>query len=303
MSRFIKRMTGLTLLGLMIAWFLSAPDYVDPAEFAELSPDVAMGEQAFYAGGCASCHSAPNSEGDAKLVLTGGKTFPSDFGTFVAPNISSDPEHGIGAWSVVDLANAMQKGVSPDGRHYYPAFPYTSYQRVTAQDITNLHAFLKTLPADQTASQSHDVGFPFDVRRTLGLWKLMFMKSGSVATFETADTDVLRGQYLVEGLGHCSECHTERNPLGGLDHARWMAGAKNPDGPGRIPNVTHHETGLEDWTAGDIAEYLNSGFTPSFDTAGGTMVDVVENTAHLSAEDRAAIGAYLKAIPALPKTP
>jgi mono/diheme cytochrome c family protein len=303
MSRFIKRMTSLALLGLTIAWFLSAPKYVDATEFDNLTADLAAGEQVFYAGGCASCHSAPKTEGEAKLVLQGGKEFPSDFGTFVAPNISPDLEQGVGGWSAVDLANAMLMGVSPEGQHYYPAFPYTSYQRMTAQDIVDLHGFLATLPASQAPSEKHQVGFPFDVRRTLGLWKLMFVKSGPVANLESAEPDVLRGQYLVEGPGHCSECHTSRNALGGLDHSKWMAGAPNPDGPGRIPNVTDHETGLADWTAADIAEYLKSGFTPSFDTTGGSMVDVVENTAHLSDADRAAIGAYLKAIPALPKAP
>ncbi len=301
MSRFIKRITGLTLLGLILAWFLSAPKYVDPASFADLTADVAAGEQVFYAGGCAACHSAPKAKAEAKLVLQGGTEFPSDFGMFIAPNISADPDHGIGGWSVIDLANAMQKGVSPDGQHYYPAFPYTSYQRMTAQDITDLHSFLATLPASQVPSAKHKVSFPFDVRRTLGLWKLMFVKSGPVAQLVGSEPDVLRGQYLVEGPGHCSECHTGRNALGGLDYGRWMAGAKNPDGPGRIPNLTDHETGLGDWAATDIAVYLSLGFTPSFDTAGGAMVDVIENTAHLTDADRAAIAAYLKSIPALPK--
>ena len=304
MPRFIKRVTGLGLLGLVVAWFLSAPEYVDPDTYTALDLDPAAGERVFYAAGCASCHSAPDAKGEAKLILSGGRSFPSDFGTFVAPNISPAPALGIGDWSVADLANAMINGVSPDGAHYYPAFPYTSYQRMKPQDIADLYAFLQTLPASSEPSQKHQVGFPYDVRRTLGLWKLMFAKGGPVVNFpEDTDPAILRGQYLVEGPGHCGECHTSRNPLGGLNFDQWLAGGPNPDGPGRVPNITAHADGLADWTEADIAEYLSSGLTPSFDTAGGLMVAVVENTKHLSDEDRLAIAAYLKAIPALPKAP
>ena len=300
MSRFIKRMTGLALLGLIVAWFLSSPTYVDPETYDGLTGDVTAGAQVFYTGGCSSCHSAPDAKGEEKYVLAGGRQFATEFGTFVAPNISPDPDRGIGGWSVIDLANAMQMGVSPSGEHYYPAFPYSSYQRMAPQDIADLHAYLKTLPATDRPSQRHKVSFPFDVRRTLGLWKLMFVKPGPVVSFDEPTGELLRGQYLVEGPGHCGECHTPRNALGGLDYRKWLAGGPNPDGPGTIPNITDDPGGLAAWSEDDIAGYLKSGFRPDFDMASGAMADVIENLARLPDSDRAAIAAYLKAVTAIP---
>jgi mono/diheme cytochrome c family protein len=217
----------------------------------------------------------------------------SDFGTFVAPNISPDTVHGIGAWTDLDLANAILRGVSPDGAHLFPAFPYPSYQKMTLQDVVDLIAHLRTLPPSDVASQPHDVGFPFNQRRAVGVWKMLFM-SPEWALPVAPDDDVARGRYLAEALGHCGECHTPRNALGGMDNSRWLGGAPHPSGEGRIPNIT---TGALGWSKGEIAEYLKSGFTPDFDTAGGEMAEVVRNTSELTDADRAAIAAYLKAVP------
>lgn len=292
MGTLLKLAIGLAAASAAVSWVVTTPKTIAPDTLSSLSPDLERGEWVFYAGGCASCHSAPNTTGDAKLVLAGGKKFPSDFGTFIAPNISSDSIQGIGTWTAEDLANAMLHGTSPDGKHYYPAFPYTSYTRMSLSDVASLHAFLKTLPADATPSQPHDVGFPFNIRRALGGWKLLFMTDEWIVDEDLTDTQ-LAGRYLVESLGHCGECHTPRNALGGLDFNAWLEGAANATGDGKIPAIdaTHLS-----WSDADIAEYLNSGFTPDYDSAGGEMVDVIENMAHLSHEDRLAIAAYLKAV-------
>ncbi|WP_299191234.1 cytochrome c [uncultured Litoreibacter sp.] len=282
----------LGLVGLGAFWFVTMPQSVSDGELTGLTADAAAGQQVFTAAGCASCHAAPKTEAGDKLVLTGGQTFPSPFGTFTAPNISQDPDHGIGGWSASDLASAVIKGTSPDGQHYFPAFPYASYAKMTPQDAVNLHAYMQTLPADATPSQPHDIGFPFNIRRTLGGWKMLFVSESWV--LDTDDPQLQRGRYLVEALGHCAECHTPRNALGGLQKDNWMQGAPDPSGKGRIPGVTPAILG---WSQADIAEYLNSGFTPEFDTAGGHMVEVVENTAQLTQEDREAIAAYLMALP------
>ena len=282
----------LGLIGLGIFWFVTIPQSLSDEDLSGLTADAAMGQQIFTASGCASCHAAPKAEGDAKLILSGGQSFPSPFGTFVAPNISQDPTHGIGGWSVGDLASAVIKGTSPEGQHYFPAFPYASYSRMRVQDAVNLQAYLETLPADATPSKPHDIGFPFNIRRSLGVWKALFVSDDWI--MEAPSPELERGRYLVEALGHCAECHTPRNALGGLDTANWMAGAPHPSGTGRIPGITPAILG---WNAADIQEYLKSGFTPEFDTAGGHMVAVVENTAQLSDEDRAAIAAYLLALP------
>jgi len=292
MLKLIKILFFLGLMAGVIGWIATTPTGVNENRFANLTPDPARGAQVYAAGGCSSCHAVPKSTGTAKDILTGGLHFKTDFGTFIAPNISPS-NAGIGGWSVIDLANAMQAGVSPDGAHYYPAFPYTSYNRMTAGDITDLHAYMQTLPKSDVPSQPHQVGFPFNIRRAMGGWKLLFKTDARIADIDTTDPVLARGQYLVEGPGHCAECHTPRNLVGGMNMSKWLAGGPNPDGPGRIPNITPHAL---KWSAADIAEYLNSGFTPDFDTVGGSMVAVQENMAKLSATDRMAIALYLKAI-------
>ncbi|MCB1366032.1 MAG: cytochrome c, partial [Rhodobacteraceae bacterium] len=214
------------------------------------------------------------------------------FGTFVAPNISPS-DQGIGGWSSGDLANALIAGVGTGGQHLYPALPYTTYQRMSLQDVADLKAFMDTLPASDAASLPHELGFPFTIRRGLGLWKRLNMSPGWVLD-AGGDAELERGRYLVEALGHCAECHTPRDLTGGLDRSRWMQGAPNPSGKGTIPALTPDKL---KWSAADIAYYLETGFTPDYDSAGGEMVAVIANLAHLSKADREAIAAYVKALP------
>jgi mono/diheme cytochrome c family protein len=238
---------------------------------------------------------AAEATGEAELVLSGGQRFPSDFGTFIAPNISQDPEHGIGGWSVLDLANALTRGVSPEGEHYYPALPYASYAKMQLQDVADLHSFMQTLPSDPTPNQPHELGFPFSLRQTIGVWKLLYM-NGDWAVPGSMTPTAERGRYIAEALAHCGECHTPRTTLGGMDTARWLGGAPNPSGEGRIPNVTPAKLG---WTAPDIVQYLTTGFTPEYDSVGGHMAHVVENMARLPETDRQAVAEYLLAVPSV----
>jgi mono/diheme cytochrome c family protein len=283
---------ALAVLGLLaaLALFVTRPRDVSANAFASLTPDVENGAQVYAAAGCASCHLPPDvPEGP----LAGGQAFETDFGTFYAPNISMDPEHGIGDWTDLQLASAIVQGTSPEGAHYYPAFPYVAYRNADLQDVTDLIAHLRTLPASDTPSRNHDVGFPYSIRAALGGWKLVFGQPGWV--IETQDAEIARGRYLVEALGHCGECHTERAALGGLKTDQWLAGAPLPVGDGRVPNIT---PAVLDWSAIEIEDYLASGFTPEFDSAGGEMAAVIRNsTSKLTNEDRQAIAAYLKAVP------
>ncbi|MDX1782324.1 MAG: cytochrome c [Thalassovita sp.] len=295
MYTFLRYVVFLTVLAGAAFWWMTEPARVSEADIAGITGDAARGEMVFRAGGCAACHSAPAAEAEARLILSGGRAFASDFGTFYAPNISPDPVHGIGGWQMIDLANAMRHGTAPDGRHYYPAFPYTSYARVAMQDIADLWAYLRTLPASDQPDRAHEVGFPFSLRRPLGGWKLLFVGSGKVITGDLSP-EAVRGRYLAEGLGHCGECHSPRNALGGIDYERWLSGAPNPAGKGRIPNITPAEL---DWSEADLVEYFTSGFTPDYDSAGGEMAEVIENLSQLPEEDRRAIAAYLKAVPAV----
>ena len=269
-------------------WAVSAPRPFDSASLASLTGDVAHGEAVFHAAGCASCHIAPDRDADP-LVLSGGREFASDFGTFVAPNISTDPDYGIGAWSPEEFINAVMRGLSPEGAHYYPAFPYTSYARADLQDITDLYAYMMTLPADATPSRPHDLGFPFNIRRSVGIWKSMYLRDDWVVTGELSAEEE-RGRYLSEALAHCAECHTPRNALGALDHGRWLLGAPNPSGTGRIPAIAGDSF---DWTAFDISAYLETGLTPDFDVVGGTMAPVVRSLQQLDKSELDAIAAYI----------
>ncbi|ANH03492.1 diacylglycerol kinase [Shinella sp. HZN7] len=297
-----KLLGGVVVLGAIGAGaflFITAPERL-PAETwaAAGAPDLANGERIFHAGGCTSCHAAPGAADDQKLVLAGGLALKSPFGTFHAPNISPDETAGIGAWTLAQFGDAMKRGTGRDGEHLYPSFPYASYARMTVKDIADLYGYLKTLPKSGNVAPGHDLPFPFNMRLTLGGWKLLYLDETPRVAFASADETVRRGQYLVEGPGHCGECHTPRDVLGGLKTDLWLAGGPNPEGEGRVPNITPAEGGFGSWSAGDIASYLETGFTPEFDSVGGAMVPVQKNMALLPKEDREAIAAYLKAIPA-----
>lgn len=287
------------LIGLGGAWALTAPRPLPQDAVDGWSPDaasIARGERLFHAGGCANCHAAPGAEGDARLVLSGGLRLESDFGTFVAPNISPHPEAGLGRWSASDFASALLRGVSPGGAHYYPAFPYPSYARMDVSQALDLFAYIQTLPEDPTPSAPHELAFPYNLRMAVGAWKLLYLHPGPVVTGELSE-QALRGRALAEGPGHCGECHTPRDALGGPEYDRWLAGGPNPEGEGSIPNITPSGSGIGGWSESDIAYYLETGFTPDYDSAGGAMTAVIAELAKLPPEDREAIAAYLKAVP------
>jgi mono/diheme cytochrome c family protein len=296
---------GLALLvvGLAASWWLSRPLFISDGGLPAHRPDSAAGERIFWAGGCASCHATPvdgqRATGEAKLRLGGGLELETPYGVFRVPNISPHRDDGIGAWSMLEFVNAMQRGVSPDGRHYYPSFPYPSYARILTTDVMDLKAYLDTLPTVAGRVKAHALGFPWSLRRGIGLWKRRYLETGPVVSFDAENEELALGRELVEGAGHCGECHTPRDRFGGMLAERWLAGAPSPEGGGRIPNITPAGKKVSSWSAADIAYYLESGFTPDFDTVGSSMVAVQENMARLSAADRAAIAAYLKAIPAV----
>lgn len=294
MRRLIGVLAALIVIGAASGWVVSRPSAFSQQDIARIAPDLTRGEQVFHAAGCASCHAEKGARDEARLVLKGGQRFDTPAGVFVAPNISTDPVAGIGNWDMLDIVNAVMHGTSPDGQHYYPAFPYASYAKAELSDIVSLAAYLKTLPADPSPSQPHELGFPYNIRAGTGLWKLLAMDDGWAVDVGN-DPKLQRGRYLAEALAHCGECHTPRGATQTLDKARWFAGAPNPSGEGNIPNITPAKLS---WSAADIAAYLESGFTPEFDVAGGSMASVITSMSNLSDEDRQAIAAYVKAVPA-----
>ncbi len=299
MKRAFLALLVVALAAAGILWWLSAPQILTARDIPGHAPDVDNGRVLFNAGGCASCHAAAGASDDARLVLSGGQLLPTPLGAISVPNISPDPTHGIGNWSMLDFANALTEGVSPEGKHYVPAFPWTSYRGMTLTDVIDLKAFLDTLPRSDRANDAGGLPFPLSFRRPIGLWK-RFLLPDLPAAPAGADATVQRGHYLTVALGHCGECHTPRNFVFAPEMSRWLAGGPSPDGDGQVPNITPSPDGIGEWSASDIAYLLESGFTPEFDSVGGEMGSVVKNWAQVPAADREAVAAYLKAIPALP---
>lgn len=305
--RLPRLLGGLAVLALVAGaafWVATVPRGLPAATLAAMPVgDAARGEAMFWVGGCSSCHAAAGAKGDDRLRLGGGQVLATKFGDFVPPNISPDREHGIGGWTGAEFANAMLRGVGPGGEHLYPAFPYASYTRMKIGDVADLWAFLQTLPpVAETPAARTALGFPFNVRRGLGLWKLAFLSDKPAVTLANASPEALRGQYLTEGPGHCGECHTPRNFAGALDTGQWLAGAPNPEGKGRVPNITPGGK-VRDWSVDDMVYFFQSGFEPDYNAVAGNMVEVQENLAMLPEDDLHAIAAYLAAVPAIAGAP
>ena len=262
------------------------------------SPSADRGHYIFDAGGCLACHTDDKSGGPA---LAGGPPIPTPFGTFHAPNITSDPNFGIGRWTAAQFKRALREGVGPDGRHYYPVFPYTTYTKMTDGDVDDLWAYLQTVAPVARPSRPHDVGFPYSIRLTMLPWKWLSFSPGAWTSDPNRDAQWNRGAYLVEALTHCGECHTPRNKLGSLDHGRWMAGARIGAEQAAAPNLTPGPKGLAEWSVGDIVFALETGSTPEGGSFDGEMREVVKNsTSRLSKDDREAIAIYLTKLPAMP---
>ena len=294
------------LAGLAVFWIVTTPRPIDAAALpAGYKADAKNGELMFAAGGCASCHAVPdegkcdNPHYTDHQRLAGGRCLKTPFGVFNVPNISSDKADGIGGWTDLQFVNAVTKGVTPAGEHYYPAFPFASYTRMTVPDVLDLKAYLATLPAVAGKAKPHELPLPLQWRRMLGGWKFLNFDNKTFAAGAKQSPEWNRGAYLVQGPGHCGECHTPRDPLGGPWTAWRLAGGPAPEGKGWVPNLTQAKDGLAEWSKQDIASYLGTGLTPSGDSVGGAMVAVQTNMALLPVADRLAIAEYIKSLAAI----
>ncbi len=262
------------------------------------SDEVARGAYLFRAGICAGCHTDLKGGGQP---LAGGAALLTPFGTFYGPNITPDPDNGIGGWSDADFIRAMREGTAPDGGHYYPAFPYTSFAQMSDADLLALKAYIFTLPPAAVPSRAHDLSFPFGIRWLMWAWKLFYLEPGPFVPDPARDEDWNRGAYLVEGAGHCGECHTPRDFLGGMELGMAYAGTADGSDGKPVPNITpDRETGIGGWSAVDLTYFLDTGILPDGDVGGGLMDGVIrEGTSTLTPEDRRAIAIYLRALPAI----
>ncbi|PZA09332.1 alkylated DNA repair protein [Rhodopseudomonas palustris] len=281
------------LIGGAAFWLLTMPATISADRLPARAADLENGRTVFYAGGCAECHATPKQ--DDRTRLGGGLALKSEFGTFYVPNISPDPNDGIGKWTEAEFVSAVMRGTAPGGVHLYPAFPYPSYAHARLDDVRDLFAYIKTLPAVAGRAPPNEVPFPFNIRRAVGMWKLLFFDDATFTPDPAQSAQWNRGAYLVNSFGHCAECHSPRNALGGIVASQRFAGGPDPEGKGWVPNIT--QKGLADWSAGDIAYFLETGMTPEGDSAGGSMAQVIRNTSQLGKADREAIAAYIKSLP------
>jgi mono/diheme cytochrome c family protein len=281
--RWIGWLPLLCLLALAAGGAKAGPDDGNPAE---------RGRYLFGVAGCASCHTRD-------VPLAGGRALETPFGTFYPPNITPNPEQGIGTWSEADFRRALGEGISPAGEEYYPAFPYTSYTRIRPDDARALYAWLMRQPPSDRVNRPHDLPWYLLSRRLVRDWKVGRFEPGPFRDDPARPAEWNRGAYLANALGHCDECHTPRDLLGGLRRDLHLAG--NPDGPeGRpVPNITMDpETGIGHWTPAQHREFLATGRRPDGSYPGPLMSEVLATSAmSLSPADRRALAAYLRSLP------
>ncbi|ALO47407.1 Gluconate 2-dehydrogenase cytochrome c subunit [Pseudohongiella spirulinae] len=293
--RWVTRQMFIALSNASIALFLlpvssvvAARDSIDPGQYI------------LYAGGCISCHTS-----DTGPDLAGGVPFEMPFGRIYSTNITPDVETGIGGWSNEQFANAMRKGILPDGGHLYPVFPYTSYTLISDEDIDLLYNYLMSIPPVRFVPPDNALRFPFDQRWLIGAWKRLFFDESRFVPATGQSDQWNRGAYLVEGLGHCGACHTPRGLLGNEKQQLAMTGATYRDEvDGKFldwsaTNLTQAGSGLKLWSNGQIEEYLKLGFSERAGVFGPMNRVVLNSTSHLHDEDIIAMAVYLKSLPAL----
>lgn len=263
---------------------------------------VERGRYLMAAGGCYACHTDTKNKGEP---LAGGTAIKTPFGTFYGPNITPDPTYGIGKWSDADFIRALREGIGPDGRHLFPAFPYTSFTKITDSDLKDLKAYIFSVKPVAKPSRPHDIGFPFNIRVLQVFWRWLYFTPGPFKPDPAKSAEHNRGAYLVQALGHCGECHTPRTRLGGLEADRAMAGTFNAPENALIPNITPDpETGLGKWSEEDYVNALKTGMLPDGDFVGSLMTPVInEGTSKLTDADLKAVVAYLRSLPPIHNAP
>jgi mono/diheme cytochrome c family protein len=259
--------------------------------------DAARGEYLAHAAGCMTCHTMKNGEGPP---FAGGRAIASPYGHFYSSNITPDRETGIGGWSDADFIHALRHGESPEGRTYYPVFPYAAFSAMRRQDMLDIKAYLFSLPPIRQENSDHDIRFPFSWRFSIYPWRWLFFSPGEAAAPPPSESAQARGRYLVEVLGHCGECHTPRNMVGGLKSGRRLAGTRYGPG-GLVPNITpDDDTGIGGWSEGDLLFFFKTGLKPDGNDVQGEMREVIEDgLSRLNEADLRAVAAYLKSVPAI----
>lgn len=297
----MKRILSLIIAAIVVipAVVLLTQMFHDPGSDIAAAPaankeeQIAKGRYLALAGNCMGCHTARGGQ-----PYAGGRAIPTPFGNIYAPNITPHEKTGIGSWSADDFWRAIHNGKSRDGSFLYPAFPYTNYTRVTRADSDAMHAYFQSLQPVAQTNREHELRFPYNQRILLGGWRALYFTPGVFEPDSTKSAELNRGAYLVQGLGHCSACHTTRNAFGGEVESDELGG-------GMIPMLNWYasaltsgrDSALANWEKKDIADLLQHGVSNK-GTVFGPMAEVVRGSLqHLASEDIAAMAAYLKALP------
>lgn len=291
----MRRLITIAALAAILAagggFALSAWPFGKPVALARLEGDAARGAYLARMAGCIACHTDSEHGG---APLAGGVELQTGFGTFHSPNLTTDEDRGIGAWTPEMFAKAVRQGISPEGEPYYPAFPYPFYSRLSDQDIADLWAAFQTVPAMETASKPQELQFPYNFRPALKAWRGLFLDLGPLKPMPERSEAWNRGRYIVQGPAHCGACHTPRNLLGARQAELALHGANGLPGGGKSPPITADRLEAQGWTVKNLAYALRSGVTPEGDALGGSMGEVVrDGTAFLSDADLRAIALYL----------
>lgn len=278
------------VLGVAAAAYMLKP-VTGPARDLTLIGDVARGEYALRLGGCVACHTNAAAGG---AELAGGVGLETQFGTFVPPNITSDPNVGIGSWTLAQFSDALSNGMGPQG-HLYPAFPYENYTLMSDQEVVDLYAALMATDPVATPAPPSEIPFPFNIRLAMAGWKNLFFSPHRFEPEAGKDEVYNRGKYLAMGPAHCVACHTPRNALGALEWDQAFAGSPGGTG-GRAPALTREALVAEGYDVASLAQTLKDGFTPGFDVLGGPMGEVIaDSTSYWTDEDLNAVATYLMA--------
>ncbi len=267
-----------------------------PAAISGRIPNPELGKAVFDASGGCGCHTDRKNDG---REMAGGRAIATPFGIVYSSNITPDPETGIGSWTDDDFIQAMTLGLSPDGRHYFPVFPYTSFAGMNGKDLLHLKDYLFSLPPVRRKNREHEMAVPFFWQPALFIWKSLFFAPRPYAPNPSRSASWNRGAYLANAVSHCGECHTPRNLMGGLKTGMLFAGSK--DGPeGELaPNITPDKTtGIGRWKRNDLIWFLESGMNPDGDFVQGLMAEVIDHGyRNLPKSDLRAITEYLRSLP------
>jgi mono/diheme cytochrome c family protein len=274
---------------------LTRPSRLDPGALPSRRPDLANGEVVYRAASCCACHNpAPGVSGAAARLPSGGAAFVTPVGTFYPGNLTPDPETGLGRWTASDFVNAMTRGVAPDGRHYFPAFPYTSYAALRVEDVLDLYAYLMGLPPVKSPARAPSLRLERLARRSVGLWKRVAFDPRPFAPDPARGAAWNRGAYLVEAPGHCGECHTPRDRLMRRDAGRHLAGGPHPAGEGKVPSLRGLVARKRYEDAADLAAALQYGETLGYDKlSSGGMAAIQTSLSQLPESDLRAMAEYL----------